>query len=161
MAAWVNIDRLDHELNAILDSDEWGPGDLHWQLNRSGGDSSGIYGPDPEKTLQLGRSVPLGQWAHHAVVVDLDRPSIRVFVNGELTRESVFPHPAPTLAPGRCRLGDWLRRIDWQQAPKRGLRGRIDEFAVWRRALSQDELRGLAAAGRPSLLSVVGPVGTF
>jgi hypothetical protein len=55
-------------------------------------------------------------------------------------------------------MGDWLRRVDWAHAPQRGLRGRIDEFAVWRRALSQDELRALVTAGRPSLLSSVGPV---
>jgi hypothetical protein len=161
MAAWVNIDRLDYELNAILDSDGWGPGDFHWQLTRSGEEGAAIYGPYPEKTFQVGRSVPLGQWAHHAVVLDLDRPSIRVFVNGELIREVILPRPAPTLAPGRCRLGDWLRRTDWQHAPKRGLRGRIDEFAIWRRALSHEELRGLATAGRPSLLSAVGHASEF
>jgi hypothetical protein len=163
MAAWVNIDRLDYALNAILDSNGWDPGDFHWQLTRSGEGTAGIYVPDRKEAVRVrpGLPVPLGQWVHHAVVLNLDRSSIRVFMNGELCEEVTYLRPDLTLAPGQCRMGDWLRRVDWPHAPKRGLRGRIDEFAVWRRALSQEEVRALVTAGRPSLLSAVDPVGKF
>jgi hypothetical protein len=95
---------------------------------------------------------------HLAAVVDLDRSTIRVFTNGELCNEisSIRFPPGLTLNPGRCRIGNWLPDVGWTENPKRGLRARIDEFAVWRRALSEAEIRQHAADGWPSLMYAVG-----
>jgi hypothetical protein len=155
MAAWVNLDRMDYEMNMIVGSDEWEPGDFHWQLNRSGEDASGLYKFVRKRMERVASPVPLGRWVHVATVVDLDRRTTSAYVDGERVAETLLAPPLPKLTPGRCRIGDWLRRPDWDHAPERGLRGRIDELAVWRRALKQDELRGLVRIGRPSLLEAV------
>ncbi len=58
--------------------------------------------------------------------------------------------PGP-LTPGDCRMGDGLHPPQATFIPRRGLRGRIDEFAIWRRALTRDEVQALFVAGLPTL----------
>ncbi len=52
--------------------------------------------------------------------------------------------------PGSCRLGNWLP-AEGNAKRNRALRGRIDELAIWDRALMESELKEWALAGRTSL----------
>jgi hypothetical protein len=47
-------------------------------------------------------------------------------------------------------LGNWLAVGDYQ--PNRSFRGRIDELALWSRALDATAVKALVEAGRPDLL---------
>ena len=151
LSTWIHLDRCDFEMNAIFDSDGWQPGALHWQLKRCGDCFFSHWSKAQRR--RNGPRVPFGRWAHVAAVADLDRHWTKIYVNGELAEEArlaSFPGP---LTPGDCRLGDWLRLPQETAIPRRGLRGRIDEFAIWRRALTRDELHTLFVAGRPTLPS--------
>lgn len=146
MAAWVKVNRLDHSLNALLNSDGWGPGMLHWQLNRLGYCAAGHF----EGT---GRSItearaPIGQWVHLALVVDGDAAQARYYFNGRLALTESLP-PGTVFRPGACHLGKWHQPVDRWQPEVRDFRGRVDELAMWRRSLSEKEITRLARDGQP------------
>jgi negative regulator of sigma E activity len=148
IAAWVYLDRRDFELNAIFDSDGWQQGAVHWQLKRGGDCSLGVLGKLQRRVS--GKRVPLNQWVHLVAVADLDRLSTQVFVNGDPAEELRFAAFPGMITPGNCRIGDWLRHPEPTTIPRRGLRGRVDEFAIWSRTLTRDEIRKLFVAGRPT-----------
>ena len=150
IAAWVKVDRLDHVFNAILNSDGYDLGDIHLQLTRQGIPRGGVaVGGNFEETI-LGNSVPLGRWTHIASVTTTRTRSHQIYINGTLARERRW-QVDQVLRPGSCRIGNWLA-VEDVGPMTRALRGRVDELAIWSRALSKDELTRLVEAGRPGML---------
>ena len=150
IAAWVSIERLDHTFTTILDSNGWESGDIHLQLQRSGFPhvdirDAVVHGGG----AWFGAAVPTGKWSHLAAVISRTTQTARVFVNGRLTYERPLNIEAP-LRPGLCRIGNWLPRGDYE--PVRAFNGRMDELAIWNRALSQKELETQVERGRPDFL---------
>lgn len=150
IATWLKVDRLDFGLNAILNSDGYEPGDIHFQLTRQGLPRGGVVIEGPFDDKVVGKEVALGNWTHVASVMSARTRSQQIYVNGELARERHW-RKDESLRPGSCRLGNWLPDANAGMTD-RALRGRIDEFAIWDRALSADELKKLVEAGRPGLL---------
>lgn len=150
IAVWLNVDRLDFGLNAILNSDGYEPGDLHFQLTRQGLPRGGVVIEGPFDDKVVGEAVPLGKWTHVASVMSTQTRSQQIYVNGVLARERHW-RKDEILRPGSCRLGNWLPDAKAGMA-NRALRGRIDELAIWNRALPAEELKKLVEAGRPGLL---------
>lgn len=147
LAAWVKIDRLESRRNALLTSDGWGPGAFHWQTYRQGPlTASGVYGWQ-RVTKGAGEPVPLGRWGHLATVFDRSAGECRHFIDGAPAGRVRFALDAP-VAPGASRIGRWLPGAGFEPEV-RDFRGRVDELAMWRRALNDDELRRLAEEGRP------------
>jgi hypothetical protein len=153
VTAWIYLDRCDFALNAIFNSDSWRPGALHCQLTRTGNFVFGHWAKKPQRK-QLGPHVAVGRWTHVAAVADFDGPGTKTFINGELAEEVKLSSFPGTLKPGSCRIGDWFPHTDPSSIPRRGFRGRIDEIALWRRAISPQEIREMVAAGRASPGSV-------
>lgn len=150
IAAWINVDRLDFELNAILNSDGYDVGEFHFQLTRRGLPRGGVIVEGSFQDQVAGNAVPLGQWTHVAMVMSNDARTTRIYINGVLSRERRHPR-AGVLRPGLCRIGNWLPSATSSMA-NRALRGRMDELAIWNRALPETEIQKLVEAGRPSLL---------
>ena len=151
VAAWIYLDRCDFALNAIFNSDSWRPGALHFQLSRTGNCVIGHWAKKPQRK-QLGPHVPVGRWTHVAAVADLDGLGTKTYINGELAEKVKLSSFPGALKPGSCRIGDWFRDKDPSSIPRRGFRGRIDEIAVWRRAVSEEEIREMVVAGRSTLV---------
>ena len=150
IAAWVFLDRLDHTFNAILDSNGWEAGDFHLQVQRSGFpyvDIRDVVVHGGGKGF--GSAIPIGQWSHIAAVLSPKTQTARVYVNGSLTYERPLQKDT-TLRPGPCRIGNWLPTGDYE--PVRAFNGRMDELAIWNRALSQKELEIQVERGRPDFL---------
>lgn len=152
VSAWIYLDRCDFALNAIFNSDSWRPGALHFQLSRTGNCVIGHWAKKPQRK-QLGPHVPVGRWTHVAAVADLDGLNTKTYINGELAEKVKLSSFPGALKPGSCRIGDWFRDKDPSSIPRRGFRGRIDEIAMWRRAVSEEEIREMVVAGRSSLAS--------
>jgi hypothetical protein len=150
VAAWVKVDRIDFVLNAILNSDGYEQGGIHFQLNRQGFARGGVVIEGAFQDRFVGKPVPLGSWVHVASVISARKRSQQIFVNGVLARERTWQSDV-TLKPGSCRIGNWLPAPK-DQFPTRALRGQIDELAVWSRALPKEEVARLVEAGRPGLL---------
>jgi len=153
VAAWIYLDRRDFALNAILNSDSWRPGALHFQMSRTGNCVIGQWAKKPQRK-QLGPHVPLGRWTHVAAVADLDGLATKTYIDGELAEKVKLSSFPGAFKPGTCRIGDWFPDKDPSSIPRRGFRGRIDELAVWRRAISRDEIREMVLAGRTTNAAV-------
>jgi hypothetical protein len=150
IAGWLKVDRLDFELNAILNSDGYEPGGVHFQLTRQGYPRGGVVVQGNFKDKVVGAAVPLGTWAHVASVISTRTRSQQIFVNGILTRERQW-QMGEVIKLGACRLGNWLPDAK-TNIPNRAFRGRIDELAIWNRLLTQTEIAQLVEAGRPGML---------
>ena len=150
IAAWVKVERIDFVLNAILNSDGYEPGGIHFQLNRQGFPRGGVFVAGSFQDPFVGKPVPLGSWVHVASVISTRTRSQQIYVNGTLARERNWQNDT-LVRPGACRIGNWLADPK-DQFPTRALRGQVDELAVWSRALAKEEVGRLVEAGRPGLL---------
>lgn len=153
IAAWVYINRRDHPLTAIVDSNGWEDGDVHLQVNRHGYPYVDICETIPRhagnNTHWHKPQVANGTWAHLATSISSRQQVARVYANGKLVNERPVRENG-RIRPGVCRIGNWLAVGEF--APVRSLNGRIDELAIWKRALSEEEISAEATRGRPSLL---------
>lgn len=151
IAFWVNLDRLDYEYNALLNSDRFDSGDLHFQINRRGQVWANVNGRPPSARAAMGNPLQFGKWQHVVGVVSSAEKKHRTYVNGELMGEQACPSDV-RVTPGECRLGNWLAITDWHHVPNRAFKGRMDEIAIWKRSLTAQEIKAHYEAGRPSLL---------
>ncbi len=81
IAAWIKIDRLDHEMNSILNSDHADDGDIHFQINRQGLPKGGVQTACTNDTF-VGEPLPLGTWVHVAMVISIKDHMRWVYFNG-------------------------------------------------------------------------------
>ena len=150
IAAWVFLDRLDHHFNTILDSNGYERGDVHLQVRRQGGPYVDICEARTSKGGFWDRALmPLGKWTHLVATMPLREQAARVYVNSKLSYYSPL-HKDGLIRPGVCRIGNWLPTGEFE--PVRSLNGRIDELAIWNRALTTTEIEAEMQRGRPSLL---------
>ncbi|SMP73369.1 FecR family protein [Neorhodopirellula lusitana] len=155
IAAWVYINRRDHPVISVVDSNGWEPGDVHLQFNRYGAAYVDIC-----ETRQRGSQSELnekwtnqvastGCWVHLATSISLTQRNAIVYVNGKVVHETSLRRDG-LIRPGVCRIGNWLPTGTlWKT---RAFNGRIDEVAIWKRALSDQEIAAEITRGRPSLL---------
>jgi len=151
LSFWVKVDRLDYEYNALLNSDGWDLGALHFQIKRTGLAWANVNGKKRSPPKFAGDPIKLGRWQHIAGVISRTDDSFRTYVNGELAWEQRARLPNP-LVPGACSLGNWMGVPEKYQPTRRALKGRIDEVAIWNRSLTEQEIKAHYEAGRPSLL---------
>ena len=152
IAALVYINRRVHPLTAIVDSNGWEDGDVHLQVNRHGYPYVDICETIPRYAALTGLDKSLvanGTWVHLATSISSPRQVARVYANGKLVVERLLRENG-RIRPGVCRIGNWLAVGEF--APVRPLNGRVDELAIWKRALSGEEISAEATRGRPSLL---------
>lgn len=148
IAAWVKVDRLEYSRNSILMTDGWAAGGYHWQSYRHGYlTASGPFGWQNVKKW-AGPTIPQGRWVLLTAVVDRTANESRQYADSSLVARMQFTL-ANSIRPGSCRLGSW-KPLPGHEDELRDFRGRIDEVAMWRRALSADEVRKLYEAGKPA-----------
>jgi hypothetical protein len=152
VAAWLKVDRFEHEMSAIINSDGKESGGLHIQINRLGLPRGGLLGVGRPGQRWLGNPVPIGKWVHVVSVISVPKRRHVVYVNGLPVLESGLTNSDVLLKPGRCRLGNWLSNTVDKSYSTRSLHGLVDELSIWNRALSAAEVSALTESGRPSLL---------
>ena len=150
-ATWVKLDRFDFSHNSIFNSNGWSGSDLHWQLSRNGMMWIDIFENDHRKIVQQTKTVPTNQWVHLAATVSTKSKVSCVYINGELACSFKLTSNA-LFHPGTGRLGGWKMESDWPRVPLRGMKGKMDEFSVWKRALTEKEIKNLVEIGKPSSL---------
>lgn len=156
-AAWVRFDGFDRRWNSLMLTDSWSKSDPHWQVSWDGeiilgvnsGQSNGINYTSPKGVLG---QADLGRWVQLVTVYD---PAGKVthYLDGRPVTTTPVPiakgDPTAPLIPlkiGSAEIGNWANSTDL-----RNLNGRMDEFILFRRALSPAEIQNLYEAGRPIL----------
>ncbi|MFC5458004.1 LamG-like jellyroll fold domain-containing protein [Prosthecobacter fluviatilis] len=148
LAVWVRVNGLDRTFNSLFMSEGWGDRKTHWQIMRDGRVRLGIAGGGgaahvDHDTPVLFTPERFGRWTHLAVVYDPATKEVRHYVNGELLTRSGLKDTTP-LKIGIAELGNWNDRRSSGGVAIRLLSGAMDEFAFWDRALSDEEIAGLA-----------------
>ena len=154
--AWVRVDGLSHRLSALMMSGKARAGEPQWQLVQTGTIQFGKrildgWGVDHMENCQ---SVPLiapeamGLWMHLGVVYDLPTRTVKHFFNGqEVSRGDIVSQLPVTLEA--MEIGNWTPQVGQPMEPIRSFNGRLDEFAIFSRALSAEEIQEAFAIGRP------------
>lgn len=155
LAAWVRLSGLDREFNSLFMCDGFQPRTIHWLIRRDGVLGLTVFGADPGQ-FQILASPPVltpdqfGTWLHLAVVLNGPAREVVHYVNGEpVSGETLELHSPFRLGP--TELGNWNAGGSLKPGPHliRNLSGALDEFVLFRRALTDAEIRALHAAGKP------------
>lgn len=152
LMAWVRIDGFDRDLTSLMLSDNWIPGGVHWQFTRSGQLILGTRDTDPKVGHFQSQSIldnsHLGRWIQLAASYDAKTGRIAHYLNGENIWEASIDK-AVTVSVPRGELGNW--KTDYKQTGSnvRNLNGRMDEFVVFSRGLSDGEMKELYGKGKP------------
>ena len=168
--AWVRVDSLPNQLNALALTESVQPGEVHWQINAEGRLWLAVRwhagGGDPN--WEVSTSPPaitperFGRWLLLASVYDGQTRMIHHYLNGQCLSSQTIQHPA-TLVLGAVEVGNWGARAEKPQFAAisnigddryrtRNFVGRMDEFALFCRALSPVEIQRLYEQGQPAAL---------
>jgi len=123
---------------------------VHWMVTRNTTMRLALFGntlapgSDEHEHFPDSRTPVLpeqGRWVYLAAVYDSTQRTVRFYLNGEFDKETHqdIAHPARL---GPAQIGNWDKQ-------DRKLSGRIDELLILGRAMSDDEVRALFAAGNP------------
>jgi hypothetical protein len=154
LAVWVSVKGLDRQFNSLFMCDGFEPGTVHWLIRNDGVLGITVFGPAPGN-FQILASPPvvtldrLGVWLHLAVVLNGTTLQAVHYVNGEPVSQHALKQALP-FRLGSAELGNWNVRTGPNPAPSlvRNLSGSLDEFELFSRALSADEIRELYAKGK-------------
>ncbi|RYD27846.1 MAG: hypothetical protein EOP86_23950 [Verrucomicrobiaceae bacterium] len=153
LAAWVRIQGLDREFNSLFMCDGFSPGTVHWLIRKDGVLGLTIIGPPDNYQIVASPSVlPLdqfGRWIHLAVVLDGNAKRVTHYLNGRPVADKALRVRAP-FRVGIAELGNWNADGFTQNDPAliRNFSGAMDEFCLFNRALTADEVRALRDSGR-------------
>ena len=149
IGAWININQQPNELSSILSSDGWGnPGQIHFKANRAGGLHCSMPSINSLPT-EYASLVANNRWIFVSAQIQTTEggTSSLCRVNGE--KASFKNGPATKIEPGKVKMGNWFNRH--ANEFERNLCGKIDEFMIWDRCLSAEEIKGLYEAGKPEI----------
>jgi hypothetical protein len=163
--AWVRIDALDRHLNSLFLTDYYDKNEFHWQISQLGAlhfATSPMGVEDLPKNNRRFYSDSFwnrkmsGRWFLLATTVKTATGEgypgeVIHYINGEAVGFSGgtnMSKPIPRLRIGKADLGNWSDPI-WPDVAMRTLNGGIDEFGLFREALSPEEIQTLYDQGKP------------
>jgi hypothetical protein len=156
LGAWVRVDALPNRFNSLMMTDGWEDGAPHWHISNSGKLELGVHGSKQQGlahylTGEVLTPERLGQWVHLAVVYDRDAHLVTHYVDGKSVAQEPIELDIP-LRLGDVEIGNWnLGNRVREKSPVRYFNGCIDEFMLFSRALSEEEIGRLYSQGRPPL----------
>ena len=139
--AWVKVDALGNAKNAIFHCNGWSAGATALSIANTGEVVFSIAGASAQDQTSLYKftSADYGKWKHVAVVYDTSAKTAKFYIDGlpDATRNYTT---APTALLNGIRIGAW-------DGGGRDLRGKIDDFRIYSRALSDAEIAALGDTG--------------
>jgi hypothetical protein len=148
LLAWVRFDALPNNYHALLAPDSLAEGTLRWGLTGNGELRLGIarQSGNPEPNWEVIMSTPVmtperfGRWV--LLASTFDGKAIHHYVDGQLFKAGDAYCPVP-VSIGPAEVGNW------RGPTPRFFSGRMDEFAIVSRAMTEREIRTLYTSGRP------------
>ena len=164
--AWVRIDSLDRWYSALFMGDGYETGEPHWQIRDDGKMMLSVMvddsRPNPYRANDAGFhrvyfSPPMwdlsmsGEWIHLASVFDPGNQTVSHYVNGSRISEQEIEddYLIERLRIGNAEIGNWGQ--PFREDPTfaiRNLNGRMDEMAIFKAALTKDEVARFYEASR-------------
>lgn len=151
LTAWVRIEGFDRWLSSLMLTDGYNAGNPHWQLSDKGeiilgvktGPGKNFFSPVVLEPTDLGR------WIHLATVYDHQKQEVVHYLDGVAVSHHKIENPIP-LVIGPAEIGNWRPQEHSGEHSIRSLNGRLDEFALFGRALSAEEIFQLYQSGKPN-----------
>ncbi len=146
--AWIRVDGLKRSYNSLMMSDGFDNGKVHWQIHQDGKVILCIRGTDEQtyRSPVVFNQERFGQWTQIASVFDGDKKQVRFYVDG--VQVSELPAGVKsTLKIGDMEIANWNTVNYGTGANFRNWNGRMDEFAMFNRVLSAQEVQDLYLAG--------------
>ncbi len=149
LMASVRVDRFPLDHNSLLSMAAGEIGEVHWKLDRSGRLLLGLRAAPALKykswerleSPQVVTPNDFGRWIHLATVIDGDHQEMRHFVNGREVARAPMKRRVP-IRLGLTHLGNF-DPLTPDSRMVRNFNGRIDEFALFSRALSAEEIAAM------------------
>jgi hypothetical protein len=153
LMAWVRVDSLPNLNNSLMMADGWKEGGCHWQIGEDGTLILGVQSRPRGHGAHYharGAFTPkqFGHWVHLAVVYDQEGGQVSHYVDGRPVAQVPIQFDIP-LCIGDAELGNWNIATHRNPSPVRYLNGCMDEFLLFSRALSEQEVEKLYTQGRP------------
>jgi hypothetical protein len=153
LVAWVRIDGLPNLNESLFMADSWEPGAPHWQMRDDGTLILGIQSQPKGRgahyhAQQAITPARFGQWTQLAVVYDRAAGQVSHYIDGKQVAQESLQFDLP-LRIGNAELGNWNIASHRNPSPIRYLSGRMDEFLLFARALSEQDIERLYEEGRP------------
>ncbi len=151
LLTWVRIDNLKSSFTSLLSSDYWKEKGVHWHISKLGVMTLGVYAPkgknaifrSPEDTFH---DDYLGKWIMITATYDGATGIGRQYINNKLVDEHKNLDESIAII-GKAQIGNWFNGYQ----TLRSLNGKMDRFAVWSKALNQEEITKNYILGNPSL----------
>ncbi|MEI7730651.1 MAG: LamG-like jellyroll fold domain-containing protein [Verrucomicrobiota bacterium] len=157
LTAWARVDGIERAFNSLFMCEGYGKGGFHWQISRKGDVKLGVK-LDNQKDKATDYCSPviftperLGRWVHLAVVYDAEAKQVTHFVDGVAVSREATRFVVP-LRIGNADVGNWSLGTHSTIYPVRHFSGRMDELALYGRALREAEIQQLYAIGVPMSL---------
>ena len=151
LMAWVRIEGFDRWLSSLMLTDGYNTGNPHWQLSDKGEIILGVK-TGPGKNFfspVVLQPTDLGRWIHLATVYDHQNQEVVHYLDGVPVSHHKIENPIP-LVIGPAEIGNWRPQEHTGEHSIRSLNGRLDEFALFGRALSAEEILKLYQSGKPN-----------
>jgi len=152
LMTWVRVDALDRLFSGLMLTDGWTSGSVHWQITQHGTLRLGIHGDKQSNdydTPVLFTAGQFGRWIHLCTVYNRDAREVVHYVDGRLANRLPLKFDTQ-LRLGAVELGNWGVPLQGNVYAVRNLNGRMDEFALFGKALGADEIRELYQVGAPA-----------
>ena len=176
LSAWVYVNSINEGPSALVASEDWGKlGQLHWLLCPDGRMVCDVFGLKPRNQMvhveadRVLESHAFRNWVHLAAAFDHAAGVAHFYRDGRLMKsvdvEPVQPgngddraatSQKPFLRLGQARIGLWRQGVWPDNGGPRNFQGRVDELAIFGRALTTDELLRMVELGRPKNRSDAG-----
>lgn len=153
LSCWCRIDGFDRRLGSLFLTDGHDVGEAHWQFTDNGQLVLGVK-VDPEHSMDYLsgsdlKATDLGRWVHIACVYNDEKSEVVHYIDGE--RVYAFPISQHLkLRFGGVELGNWMPKDDLKNDRIRNLNGRIDEFLLLDRSMTDEEIKNLYLVGKPN-----------
>ena len=136
---WIYLDALTDNVNVIRcgGAGEAPANNLLYFLQLEGTSGSVLYiheyGPGNNQSVVVSGMVTAGQWIHIGFVRDATAKTVKFYRDGQEIQTFSYTHNADGGSSSPLYLGSSL-------GSSRFMNGRLDEFALWSRALTQSEV---------------------
>lgn len=152
LMSWVRVDGIDRPFSGLMLTDGWTSGSVHWQITQAGAVRLGIHGDKQSFDYDspvLFDAAQFGRWTCLAAVYDRDAREVTHYVDGRPVRKLPLKFDT-VLRLGAAELGNWGVPLRENIYSIRNLNGRMDEFALFGKALGAEEIRELYLVGAPA-----------
>jgi hypothetical protein len=139
----ISLEKCD-SYSGILMTDKWERADhFHWQFCSGGIIQLSFFNPNGAFPLEVREATDFAGWHVWSMVYDAPGDRTAVYVDGRRLKEWPLSK-GPVLRIGEATIGNW---VPLDGCGSRPLSGRMDEFAIFTRALDDADIKQLSDNG--------------